>query len=214
MKEVFKLLLELIKELQIVFIDKLTRLTKVRKFKALPNIKLNLGCGIKSKVGFVNIDLCKSADLRLDLRKNLPFKDNSINYIYSEHFLEHISYTDATVINCLKDYYRILQNGAKMKHVIPDMEKVFNAYSNKNINHFSKIIIEEKIPQSKEFASLIDYVNYGVYQFGQHKYCYDFEKFDLLLRSIGFKNIENREFNPKEDSIERKDFSFYIEAFK
>ena len=75
-------------------IDKMTHLTKVKKFISLSTIKLNLGCGPNLKKGFINIDLSKKANLRLDLRKPLPFKGNTVDYIYSEHFFEHLSYTD------------------------------------------------------------------------------------------------------------------------
>ena len=90
------------------------------------------------------------------------------------------------------------------------MEKLFKAYVEKDLQYFQDIAIEEKIPQSKDFASLIDYVNYGIYQFGEHKYCYDFEKISLLLKSVGFRKIVKDIFNPKEDSEGRKDHSIYI----
>ena len=122
-------------------IDKLTRLTKSKKYKSLDSIKLNLGSGPSLKKGFINIDLNKFADLRLDLRKSLLFNKNSVDYIYSEHFFEHLSYTDTTAIRCLQDYYKILKVGCKIRLVIPDMEKVFEAYVERDSSHFETIDI-------------------------------------------------------------------------
>ena len=126
-----------------------------------------------------------------------------ISSLYSEHFFEHLSYTDTTAIRCLQNYYQILKIDGKLRLVIPDMEKVFKSYVERDLQHFKTTRIEEKIPQSKKYASIIDYVNYGIYQFGEHKYCYDFEKIKLLLESIGFKNIYRDDFNPAEDSIDQ-----------
>lgn len=172
------------------------------------------------KKGFINIDLRYHGQLRLDLRKPLPFKSNSIDYIYNEHFFEHLNYIDKTAIRCLQDYLRVLKKGGKLRLVIPDMELLFKAYVNKDYQYFKTTNIEDYIPQSKKYSSIIDFVNWGVYQRGQHKYCYDFEKISLLLKSVGFKNIFRDNFNSEKD-IDRtwantnpKDFSIYIEAVK
>ncbi len=170
-----------------------------------------MGCGANLKKGFINIDLNKSANFRLDLRKPLFFKKNSVEYIYSEHFFEHLNYTDTTAIRCLQNYYKILKTGGKMRLVVPDMEKVFKAYVKRDIEYFKSIKIKEKIPQSKKYASIIDYVNYRVYQFGEHKYSYDYEKIELLLKSVGFKNIIKDDFNPSKDTREQ---SIFVEAIK
>jgi len=212
----FKVYKEFKSEFKNFVIDKKTRITKNIKLKSFNSIKINLGCGEKLKKGYINIDLNKLADFRLDLRKKLPFKNNSIDFIYSKHFFEHIDYLDSTAINCLKDYLRVLKKGGEMRMVIPDMEKVFKAYVNKDLRFFDLIDIELVVPQSKEYSSVIDYVNYGIYQFGQHRYCYDFEKICLLLKSVGFKNIIKDKFDPDIDSDTeiRKRYSLYVKAIK
>ncbi len=204
----------LAKEIFYFIVDKINRSFKVKKYLNLNPINLNLGCGKNLKQGFINIDISKGSNLRLDLRKRLPFKKNSVDYIYSEHFFEHISYTDKTAILCLYDYLRILKQGGKIKIVIPDMESCFKAYTNKDFNYFNRLGVEKLIPQSKKYFSIIDNINYAVYQFGEHKYCYDYEKMNLLLKSVGFKNIKKDKFNPSEDTEFRKYYSMYIIAQK
>lgn len=55
-------------------------------------MKLNIGCGWDKKKGFINIDKAKEVkpDIVCDIEDGLPFKDNTAEYIYSAHCLEHV----------------------------------------------------------------------------------------------------------------------------
>jgi SAM-dependent methyltransferase len=55
-------------------------------------MKLNIGCGYSHKLGFTNIDVSPDVkpDMVVDIEQGLPFKDNSVDEIYSCHCLEHI----------------------------------------------------------------------------------------------------------------------------
>ena len=70
----------------------LTGLFHARRFSSATDLKLHLGCGSRTKEGWVNIDLSSKADLRLDLREPLPFPTGSCWIIYSQHFFEHLDY--------------------------------------------------------------------------------------------------------------------------
>jgi SAM-dependent methyltransferase len=55
--------------------------------------KIDLGCGPNKKEGCLGIDYQKfeTVDFILDVTKDrLPFEDNSVGYIHSAHFFEHI----------------------------------------------------------------------------------------------------------------------------
>src|SRR5437762_2757021 len=66
--------------------------TKARRYRGERGLALHLGCGGQIKVGWINVDVKRGADLTLDIRERLPFSDKSFNVIYSEHFLEHVDY--------------------------------------------------------------------------------------------------------------------------
>ena len=71
--------------------------------------KLNLGCGVDIKSGWVNLDSAAIAgvDVVHDIEKlPLPFTDNTFDEILAQDVLEHIEY-----ISVLKDLHRILKNG-------------------------------------------------------------------------------------------------------
>lgn len=56
-------------------------------------ICIDIGCGAKKKKGAIGIDIQKGpgVDHVVDLTKDpLPFEDNTVDYVYSSHFLEHL----------------------------------------------------------------------------------------------------------------------------
>jgi hypothetical protein len=65
-------------------------------------------------------------------------------------------------------------------------------------------------------ASLVDYLNYAVYQNGEHACIHDEEKLTLLLRGIGFSQVRRVEFDPAVDvdTPERRRYSLYVEAVR
>lgn len=54
--------------------------------------KLNIGCGWNKKEGFVNIDKAPEVkpDMVVNIEQGLPFPDNSFEYVYSSHCIEHV----------------------------------------------------------------------------------------------------------------------------
>ena len=112
-------------------------------------LKLNIGCGPTGQIdGFENLDnspsvlisripLAKiilfylglttkdqyeakwSGVIFCDVGKQLPYKDNAVDKIYSSHCLEHIPYAKA--LHLLKQCYRVLKNDGVMRLVVPDL---------------------------------------------------------------------------------------------
>lgn len=81
-------------------------------------MKLNLGTGNQPKEGYTNIDILrlKGVDIIHDLDKfPYPFKDNSIDEIYTEYTLEHLK----DIIRTLKELYRICKPNATIEIIVP-----------------------------------------------------------------------------------------------
>jgi SAM-dependent methyltransferase len=52
---------------------------------------VELGGGTRPKKGFVNLDQCPTADIKINFNKcPLPFEDATVDEIYSSHCLEHV----------------------------------------------------------------------------------------------------------------------------
>ena len=79
-------------------------------------MKINIGCGDKKVEGFVNVDLYGEPDVRCDLFKfPWPFEDNSIDTVFSEHFLEHVDDYEKTIL----EIHRVLKPGGLMHFKVP-----------------------------------------------------------------------------------------------
>jgi hypothetical protein len=55
-------------------------------------------------------------------------------------------------------------------------------------------------------------INFCFRQFGEHQYAYDEETLALVLREAGFVNVRRRDFDPEEDSEDRRDGTMYFVA--
>lgn len=62
----------------------------------------------------------------LDATKALPFVENTFDYVFSEHMIEHIGYQDA--MHLLKEIYRVLKPGGKARISTPDLRFLIDLY--------------------------------------------------------------------------------------
>jgi len=136
-----------------------------------------------------------------DLRRGLPFNDNSVDVIYHSHFLEHLYKEDAEKF--LKECYRILKPGGLMRVVVPDLEVVLEMFKDGD---------KEKILESYFFKPY-------EYIFSGHKYMYDFAMLKKELDGVVFKEIVKQSCSvgacPNTNSLDVGTFeSLYVECRK
>lgn len=82
-------------------------------------LKLDFGCGQKKKEGFIGVDYNKEtqAEIIFDCEgKDLPFNDNTIDEVYSSHFLEHLK----DPVKFLQELYRVMKPGANAMFAVPN----------------------------------------------------------------------------------------------
>lgn len=166
----------------------------------MDNIKLHLACGKVKLAEWLNIDIdSDAADLELDLTKGLPFDDSSVQYIYCEHFIEHVTRTEA--LNILKECYRVLNSNGILRFSTPDLNFLVMAYLSENIHEWG---------EAWQPANLCHLMNEGMRSWG-HQFLYNADELRLILAEAGFmfkkfvkwgesqfeelKNIESRPFH-------------------
>lgn len=80
-------------------------------------MKLNIGCGNKTKTGFIGVDKypCDAVDKIADINERLPFEDNSITEIWTDNVIEHVS----DIAEFMRECHRICSNKATMTIITP-----------------------------------------------------------------------------------------------
>lgn len=91
----------------------------VTKKKEEALIKLDLGCGINKKEGFIGVDSrkFKGVDKVVDLTKAWPWKTNSVDEVHCSHMIEHL--TSAQRCHFMNELWRVLKKDAKATIVAP-----------------------------------------------------------------------------------------------
>jgi len=135
-----------------------------------------------------------------DIRYGLPFNDNTVDFIYSSHLLEHLIKDDA--VELLKEAKRVMKIGGVIRICVPDLKCAFLLYQKGEVEKALKFF----------FPSEVGY-------FSRHQYMYDFELLSKLLLSVGFMKIRRscyqRGLTPDLDKLDnRPEHTLYIEAQK
>ena len=89
---------------------------------------LNVGCGKKFHVDWVNVDMVSYSPhvVSANLIKGIPFPDNHFDVVYHSQVLEHIPKDNAP--NFIKECYRVLKNDGILRVVVPDLENIVDEY--------------------------------------------------------------------------------------
>ena len=187
---------------------KANRLVKSKSNKEI--IRLEIGSGPKKgENGWITLDQRTECDLYWDLLKPLPFPENSIDFIYSSHVLEHFSYRELVFL--LDSCHQTLKIGGNFSVCVPDASIYIQGYACTQDFEAAQYC---KYTPAFNHLSKIDLVNYIAYMDGHHKYMFDKENLVGILKQAGFRNVKLRKFNSDIDSLERDYESIYAEAEK
>ncbi|MGN0017450.1 MAG: class I SAM-dependent methyltransferase [Candidatus Gastranaerophilaceae bacterium] len=181
-------------------------------------IKLNLGCGEDYKEGWQNIDnnyygTHLKLDFEWDLSKPMLFPDNSVDYIFNEHFLEHLTYDEG--FRFLTECKRVLKDSGTIRIAMPDLETCINNYLNppskeQIIESLYEDVIREDWSEEIKNAIIERYANPKTRaqsiniafreEDGSHKWLYDFEEIKRLATEVGFTQIKR--YNAEESDTD------------
>lgn len=137
-----------------------------------------------------------------DLSHSLPLKDQTADFIYSSHFLEHLFKQDA--LRLLSECQRVLKPGGIVRVCVPDLAYAVSLYAagkkEKMLENY--FFVEDK-------SSFL----------ARHKYMYDFELLEFLLEKAGFSQVVRCSYRqgktPDIDKLDnRPEETLFVEAIK
>ena len=106
-----------------------------------------------------------------DLSNNVPFYENSVDVVYSSHFLEHLNKDDGYLF--LENIYNSLKSGGLLRVVVPDLDIAIQRFNEGEIDSTQDLFFYT----SKD------------YDFSMHKYNYNFKTLSNKLEKIGFVKL-------------------------
>lgn len=166
---------------------------------------LNLGSHNKRVEGYVNVDVqdLENVDIVHDLTKfPYPFDSNTIEEIFMEEFLEHISFR--FTYSVLKECYRIIKPQGVISIQVPDIGTMCRMYANGEVCD----CVPHKAATWEDFKSdpdcplchgkakistsrfWISFSGAGKHPWDWHHAHFDKYKLSEILTKVGFKQIE------------------------
>ena len=138
--------------------------------------RLHLACGWNILKNWANVDILNAPNvIRWNLASPLPVKENSIEYILCEHYIEHIDREQAKAF--MLDCYRALKKGGVLRISTPSLRKIIEDYS------------KGGIPDGETDRTVVtpcQILNKYLHWWG-HEFVYDEEEMDLLFSDAGFR---------------------------
>lgn len=152
--------------------------------------KLHIGCANYYLEGWLNSDRLPP-DKRvvcIDATRTMPFPDNTFDYVYSEHMIEHVPYAQGRKM--LEECHRILKPGGKVRISTPDLAFLIRLYQDAGSELETQYIkwSTETFCNRAPFCSPVFVINSFMRSWG-HAFIYDEQMLGDSLGRAGFKDV-------------------------
>ena len=89
-------------------------------------VRVNIGCGNKPRDGWINTDVQWRADAYLDATKPWPVPAGSVDFVYADNVIEHVTLAQAREV--FRHSFAALAPGGVFRLATPDVEAVARQY--------------------------------------------------------------------------------------
>ena len=141
-----------------------------------------------------------------DIVKGLPIKDESADYVFCSHILEHLALADFHT--AIANTFSILKHGGRLRVIVPDLRLDINDYFHSITSDVTAIRQQASInflrnsclgmPMSRK--SLIERLSY-LYGNSGHRWMWDSESLSAALSQHGFIDIKPFKKNDSDDEM-------------
>jgi predicted SAM-dependent methyltransferase len=142
--------------------------------------RLHLACGTNVLPGWANVDLDgPQGVIKLDLTQDLPIADGRIEFVFCEHFIEHVPL--ATAQKLLREVWRCLRPGGVLRLSTPDLDMLVEHYQTRRLDTWRDV---GWLPDTA-----CRLLNEGMHAWG-HEFVYDQTELERAFREAGFRSYE------------------------
>lgn len=144
----------------------------------------------------------------------LPFRDASVDVVYSSHMVEHLDPGEVEAF--LAECRRVMKPGGWLRVVVPDLERLIQAYiEDTDADRLVRSLLLA-VPRPRGFRRVAEAFLVG---HRGHRWMYDHRSLTRLIQSAGFVNVQTT--RPGETMIpdpgdldlrQREEESIYVEA--
>lgn len=150
--------------------------------------KLQIGGGWSLFEGWLNTDIETIPGVMwMDATQRFPFGDETFQYVYSEHMIEHVPYGKGERL--LRECYRVMRRGGAIRIITPDLSAIIRLYDpelsaeqKRYMQWFCQTFVPERTPSA---ASAIN----TMFRSWGHQFIYDEQTLAGSMRSAGFNSI-------------------------
>jgi len=158
-------------------------------FRSVEKPKLHIGSGWRRLEGWLNSDIQLIPDvMQMDATKQFPFADNTFEYVFAEHMIEHVPYPKGT--RMLQECYRVLRQSGVMRVITPDLATIIGLYGRDQCSNqreylqwFSQAFLEDGSPPNAVLA-----IN-AMFRMWGHQFLYDETTLTYSMTEAGFRDV-------------------------
>ena len=129
-----------------------------------------------------------------------PFPDRTFDYIFSEHMIEHVPYSDGQKM--LAECHRVLKDGGKIRIATPNLANLIRTYvepANDQVRDYLEWQVSfSKLPESANRSCHV--LNLFARAWG-HQFVYDAETLSVALGTQGFRHLEQFAVGVSDDPV-------------
>ncbi len=163
--------------------------------------KLQIGSGANLLPEWLNTTLYPFAPGTVFLDACLPFPvpDDSFDYVFSEHVIEHLEFEESS--RMLRECHRILREGGRIRLATPDLEQIIALYTQPERDaqqNYIRWIMDNFRSRVGEYnpAHVINQSFHG----WRHKFIYDEATLIKALEDAGFVGVDRAEPGESSDA--------------
>lgn len=181
---------------------------------------LDLGAADTPSGDFIAIDFFgRKGVYGADLRYPLLIDDASVDGIFTEHTLEHLTFDQ--VRRLLGECFRILKPSGRIRVIVPDVSIFVARYQANDLEWFREWERLTLAPRKRVLVTPMQAISFVTQEYG-HRSAWDFASLDRVLGEAGFIGIESAAYregrDPRllrdKDLDSRRLVSIYVEAAK